>query len=99
MLIAIRAEVERADHWREQFKTHNDFFKSQGVSLAYMGALSEDKVLGVLRLIIQMNLSGYLTIRLPLRQWKPTESLVVLNCFCLTKHLCLNCQTLPCIEN
>ena len=47
MLIAIRAEVESADHWREQFKTHNDLFRSQGVSLAYMGALSEDKVLGV----------------------------------------------------
>jgi|TARA_B110000211_G_C13629884_1_gene356946 hypothetical protein len=47
MLIAVRAEVESADHWKEQFKTHNDLFKSQGVSLAYMGALGEDKVLGV----------------------------------------------------
>ena len=47
MLIAVRAEVESADHWREQFKTHNDLVRSQGVSLAYMGALAEDKVLGV----------------------------------------------------
>lgn len=47
MLIAVRAEVEHVDHWREQFKTHNDLFKSQGVPLAYMGSLGEDKVLGV----------------------------------------------------
>lgn len=47
MLIAVRAEVENVDHWREQFKTHNDLFKSQGVSLTYMGSLGEDKVLGV----------------------------------------------------
>lgn len=47
MLIAVRAEVESVDHWKEQFKTHNDLFKSQGVSLAYMGTLGEDKVLGV----------------------------------------------------
>ena len=47
MLIAVRAEVENVNHWREQFKTHNDLFKSQGVSLAYMGSLDEDKVLAV----------------------------------------------------
>ena len=47
MLIAVRAEIESVDHWKERFKTHNDLFKSQGVSLAYMGALGEDKVLGV----------------------------------------------------
>ena len=46
MLIAVRAEVESVDHWKERFKTHNDLFKSQAVSLAYMGAFGEDKVLG-----------------------------------------------------
>ena len=39
MLIAIRAEVESVDHWREKFKTHADLFKSQGVSVAYMLSL------------------------------------------------------------
>ena len=38
MLIAVRAEVESVDYWREKFKTHVDLFKSQGVSLAHMGA-------------------------------------------------------------
>jgi hypothetical protein len=47
MLIAVRAEVENVAHWKVQFKTHNDLFKSQGVSIAYMGSLGEDKVLAV----------------------------------------------------
>jgi hypothetical protein len=38
MLIAVRAEVESIEHWREQFKTHDELFKSQGVSIAHMGA-------------------------------------------------------------
>ena len=41
MLIAVRAEVESVDHWREKFKTHVDLFKSQGVSLAHMGAAND----------------------------------------------------------
>ncbi len=47
MLIAVRAEVESVDHWREKFKTHVDLFKSQGVSLAYMGAADDRTVIAV----------------------------------------------------
>jgi hypothetical protein len=47
MLIAIRAEVESVDHWREKFKTHADLFKSQGVSVAYMGAANDKTVISV----------------------------------------------------
>ena len=47
MLIAVRAEVESVDHWREQFKTHDELFKSQGVRCAYMGATEDNKVIAV----------------------------------------------------
>ena len=47
MLIAVRAEVEDVGAWREGFKTHGDLFKSQGVSLAHMGATEEGSVIGV----------------------------------------------------
>ena len=47
MLIAVRAEVESVDHWREKFKTHNDLFKSQGVSLAHMGTANDKTVIAV----------------------------------------------------
>ena len=47
MLIAVRAEVENVDHWREQFKTHDDLFKSQGVTLAHMGTAEDNKVIAV----------------------------------------------------
>ena len=47
MLIAVRAEVESVSHWREQFKTHNDLFKRQGVSVAHMGATDDQKVLAL----------------------------------------------------
>ena len=47
MLIAVRAEVESVDHWREKFKTHTDLFKSQGVSLAYMGTANDKTVIAV----------------------------------------------------
>ena len=47
MLIAVRAEVEDVDAWREGFKTHGDLFKSQGVSVAYMGATEGNSVIGV----------------------------------------------------
>ena len=49
MLIAVRAEVQSIDHWREQFKTHNELFKSQGVSIAYMGATEGNKVISVFK--------------------------------------------------
>ena len=47
MLIAVRAEVEDVETWRQGFKTHGDLFKSQGVSVAYMGATDEKSVIGV----------------------------------------------------
>ena len=47
MLIAVRAEVESVDHWREKFKTHDDLFKSQGVSLAHMGTANDITVIAV----------------------------------------------------
>ena len=47
MLIAVRAEVESVEHWRDKFKTHGDLFKSQGVSVAYMGSSEENKVIAV----------------------------------------------------
>ena len=47
MLIAVRAEVESVDHWREKFRTHDDLFKSQGVSLAHMGTANDKTVIAV----------------------------------------------------
>ena len=47
MLIAVRAEVESVEHWREHFKTHGALFKSQGVSVAHMGATDGNKVIAV----------------------------------------------------
>ena len=47
MLIAVRAQVESADHWRTQFKTHADLFRSQGVSVAHMGSADEKTVLAI----------------------------------------------------
>ena len=47
MLIAIRAKVESVEHWRERFKTHVDLFKSQGVTIAHMGAANDETVVAV----------------------------------------------------
>ena len=47
MLIAVRAEVESVDLWRELFKTLVDLFKSQGVTLAHMGTAEDNKVIAV----------------------------------------------------
>ena len=47
MLIAVRAEVESVEHWRKQFKTHDELFKSQGVSVAHMGSSEGNKVIAV----------------------------------------------------
>ena len=33
MLVAVRAEVEDVDRWREGFKTHGDVFNSQKFQL------------------------------------------------------------------
>lgn len=48
MLIAVRAEVESVDHWKEKFKTHVELFKSQGVSVAHMGATNDRTVIAIL---------------------------------------------------
>ena len=47
MLIAVRAQVESADHWRTQFKTHADLFRNQGVSVAHMGSADQNTVLAI----------------------------------------------------
>ena len=47
MLIAVRAEVESADHWKDNFKKHGDLFKSQGVTLAHMGVANDKTVIAV----------------------------------------------------
>ena len=47
MLIAVRAEVESVDHWKEKFKTHEELFKSQGVSVAHMGATNDRTVIAI----------------------------------------------------
>ena len=36
-----------SDKWKEEFKTHGDLFKSQGVSIAYMGATDNNSVLAI----------------------------------------------------
>jgi len=47
LLIAVRAKVESVEHWREKFKTHVDLFKSQGVTIAYMGSANDETVVAV----------------------------------------------------
>ncbi len=47
MLVAVRAEVESVEHWKNQFKTHGALFRSQEVSIAYMGSFEDKKVLAV----------------------------------------------------
>tara|TARA_B100000965_G_C19393030_1_gene669865 strand:+ start:328 stop:603 length:276 start_codon:yes stop_codon:yes gene_type:complete len=47
MLVAVRAEVESIDLWKEQFKTHDELFKNQGVSIAHMGSADNNKVIAV----------------------------------------------------
>ena len=46
-MIAVRAKVESVEHWREKFKTHVDLFKSQGVTIAYMGSANDETVVAV----------------------------------------------------
>tara|TARA_B100001093_G_C26139988_1_gene722901 strand:+ start:36 stop:308 length:273 start_codon:yes stop_codon:yes gene_type:complete len=47
MLIAVRAEVEDVEIWRQGFKTHGELFKRQGVSIAYMGSTHGNTVISV----------------------------------------------------
>ena len=47
MLIAVRAEVESVDHWKEKLKTHVELFKSQGVSVAHIGATNDSTVIAI----------------------------------------------------
>ena len=37
MLVAVRAEVESVDYWREKFRTQDVLFKRHGGSLAHRG--------------------------------------------------------------
>ena len=46
-LIGVRAKVENSDKWREEFKTHSELFKSQGVSMVYMGSTENNSVLAI----------------------------------------------------
>ena len=39
--------MESVDHWREKFKTHDDLFKSQGVSLSHMVTANDKTVIAV----------------------------------------------------
>ena len=47
MLVAVRAEVESVNYWREKFRTHDVLFKSQGVSFAHLGAANNKTVIAV----------------------------------------------------
>ena len=46
-LVGVRAKVKDTEQWKEQFKTHGELFKKQGVSIAYMGATDNNSVLGI----------------------------------------------------
>ena len=46
-LVGVRAKVESEEKWKEEFKTHGELFKSQGVSIAYMGAADNKSVLAI----------------------------------------------------
>lgn len=47
MLVAVRAEVENVERWREGFKSHGDLFLKQKISVAYLGATENNKVIAV----------------------------------------------------
>ena len=46
-LVGVRAKVESEEKWKEEFKTHGELFKSQGVSIAYMGSTDNKSVLAI----------------------------------------------------
>ena len=46
-LVGVRAKVGSSDKWKEEFKTHGELFKKQGVSIAYMGTTDTNSVLGI----------------------------------------------------
>ena len=46
-LVGVRAKVENSDKWKEEFKTHGELFKSQGVSIAWMGITNNNSVLAI----------------------------------------------------
>ena len=73
VLIAVRAEVESADHWRVQFKTHGDVFKSQGVSMVHMGVADETTVIAIFETNDPEELLEYSTIPLRWMQCPMTE--------------------------
>ena len=40
-------KVENSDEWKEEFKTHGELFKSQGVLITYMGETINNSVLAI----------------------------------------------------
>ena len=46
-LVGVRAKVESEEKWKEEFKTHGELFKSQAVSIAYMGSADNKSVLAI----------------------------------------------------
>ena len=46
-LVGVRAKVASSDKWKEEFKTHGELFKSQGVSIAWMGITNNNSVLAI----------------------------------------------------
>ena len=46
-LVGVRAKVENSDKWKEEFKTHGELFKNQGVSIAWMGITNNNSVLAI----------------------------------------------------
>ena len=46
-LVGVRAKVESEEKWKEEFKTHGELFKNQGVSIAYMGSADNKSVLAI----------------------------------------------------
>ena len=46
-LVGVRAKAKDTEKWKEQFKTHGELFRSQGVSIAYMGTTENNSVLSV----------------------------------------------------
>ncbi len=47
-LILFKGDNKKAEEkWKEEFKTHGELFKSQGVSIAYMGSADNKSVLAI----------------------------------------------------
>ena len=67
-LVGVRAKVESSDKWKEEFKTHGELFKSQGVSIAYMGATDNNSVLAIFETDDLDKFNEYLPLKKLLKQ-------------------------------